>query len=167
MIIWITGASTGIGRATAKKFAARGDTAIVSARGADALNSLAEECSGLKGQIIPKPCDTTDEEAVNQAVAEAEDEAGPIDLAILNAGVYLPVRHAPFDRDAYRKTIDINLQGTVNCLAPLIDRMVPRKSGRIYMVSSVAGYSGLPTSAAYGASKAAMINLAESLKFDL
>ncbi|MEM6667175.1 MAG: SDR family NAD(P)-dependent oxidoreductase, partial [Pseudomonadota bacterium] len=163
--VWITGASSGIGRALALILAKRGWSVFATARSEDALASLASEVP--HGQIIPMAADVTDPDAMAATVAAITASHGPIACAVLNAGIYLPVRHAPFEREAYEKSFAVNLNGTINGLAPLIDQMVPRRSGAIYIVSSVAGYSGLPTSAAYGATKAALINMAESLKFDL
>ena len=99
-------------------------------------------------------------------MARVEAEDGPIDIAVLNAGLYLPVRAEDFDRAKFETSFAVNLGGTVNALAPVLPRMLARGRGRIAFVASVAGYGGLPTSAAYGATKAALINMAESLKFD-
>ena len=96
-----------------------------------------------------------------------EAERGPIDVAVLNAGTHQPVSAAEFTAEGLRRLIEINLFGTAACLEALMPRMIARGRGRIAVVASVAGYRGLPTSAYYGASKAALINLTESLKFDL
>ena len=87
-------------------------------------------------------------------------------LAVLNAGIYEPMHGNQLEYEVFDKTFDVNLAGTVNCLVPLQKAMFSRRQGQIAFVSSVAGYGGLPTSAAYGATKAALINMAESLKFD-
>lgn len=163
-VAWVTGASSGIGRVTALKLAAEGWTVAASARSAADLASLAAEGNG---RIHAVPLDVTDAQAAAEAVARIETDIGPIALALLNAGIYLPVRGEDLSVDDFDRSFDVNLKGTVHCLLPVIDRMKVRRSGQIAIVSSVAGYGGLPTSAAYGATKAGLFNLAASLKFDL
>ncbi|WP_181701882.1 SDR family NAD(P)-dependent oxidoreductase [Chthonobacter albigriseus] len=163
-IAWVTGASSGIGRETALRLAARGWTVAVSARSADALTSLA---AASPGRIHAIPLDVTDHAAAAAAVARIEAEVGPIALALLNAGIYLPVRGESLAVEDFDRSIDVNLKGTVYTLLPVIEAMKRRGRGQIAVVSSVAGYGGLPTSAAYGATKAALFNLMASLKFDL
>jgi len=165
-VVWITGASSGIGRALALRLAGEGSTVFASARSADGLRELEAEAAGLPGRIRPLPVDVTDREAVIAAV-EAMGEAGPIDLAVLNAGTYLPVEAARFDAARFEAQVAVNLVGTANCLQALLPGMVARRAGRMALVASVAGYRGLPTGAAYGATKAALINLAESLRLEL
>lgn len=166
-VAWITGASAGIGRAVAERLAQEGWIVAATARGVEPLEALANKAIDGPGRIVAMPGDVTDAKDMDAVVARIEDTIGPIQLAILNAGIYLPVSAVPFDRPAFVKSFAVNLGGAVNGLAPLIDRMVARRTGRIYLMASVAGYSGLPTSAAYGATKAGLINMAESLKFDL
>lgn len=171
-VAWITGASSGIGRALALELADRGFRVAASARSRAGLEELAADALGAGGAaaigpIDVHPLDVTDATATEAVVDAIESEAGPIALAVLNAGIYLPVSGADLDLDAFHRSFRVNLDGTVNGLVPLIARMKARGHGQIAIVSSVAGYSGLPTSAAYGATKAALINLAESLKFEL
>lgn len=164
-IVWITGASSGIGKALALELAQRGWRVAVSARSAEALDALA--ASDPNGRIRAFAGDVTDAPRMAEVVETIERDMGPIAIAVLNAGVYLPVRAVPFEPAKFRTSFEVNLMGTVNSLAPLIPRMTERKSGQIWITSSVAGYGGLPTSAAYGATKAGLINMAASLKFDL
>ncbi|MEW5423896.1 SDR family NAD(P)-dependent oxidoreductase [Amorphus sp. 3PC139-8] len=164
-IVWITGASSGIGAAVASRLAAAGFTVVVTARREEKLQSLAEQSSG-PGRIVPCAGDVTDGEQMEALVDRIEREVGPIALAVLNAGVYLPVVDGGIDRGIFDKTFAVNVTGTMNALAPVSKRMQARGHGQIAIVASVAGYFGLPTAAAYGASKAALINLAEALKFD-
>lgn len=166
-IVWITGASSGIGRALALNLARQGDRVAISARGEDQLRTLAEEASGADGSVHVYPLDITDADASAKVVAAITRDLGEIELAVLNAGTHHPVEADAFKAADLAKLITVNLLGTGNCLAPLLERMIPRKSGHIALVASVAGYRGLPTSAYYGASKAAQINMAEALKFDL
>ena len=162
--VWITGASMGIGEALALRLARDGAEIVASARSADKLAALAGSGSG---RIVAWPLDITDHAAVQDAVARIEAERGPIDVAVLNAGTHRPVAAADFTAEGLRDLMEINVMGTAACLEALMPRMSARGRGRIAVVASVAGYRGLPTSAYYGATKAALINLTESLKFDL
>jgi len=164
-VTWITGGSSGIGAAVAAALAARGGTVAVTARDAAALDAVA--AAAPPGRIVAVPGDVTDAAAMAAAVARIEREVGSIAVALLNAGVYLPVDGRDPDPALFAASFAVNLGGTVNALLPALAAMKPRRHGRLVIVSSVAGYRGLPTSAAYGATKAALINLAESLKFDL
>ena len=167
-IAWVTGASSGIGRDVVLGLAKDGWTVAVTARSSEALVDLAKEAQSkrLKGQILPFPGDIGDRTAMDQVV-QAIEAQGPVALAVLNAGIYLPVDAARLDLDRFERSVDINLKGTAFCLKPLIEAMVPRGQGQIVLVSSVTGYGGLPTSAAYGATKAALNNLAETLAIEL
>ncbi|MGI9485791.1 MAG: SDR family NAD(P)-dependent oxidoreductase [Geminicoccaceae bacterium] len=166
-VVWITGASSGIGRALALNLAKRGDTVAVSARSVESLRDLANEASHLSGAIHPYPLDITDAENCARTVDQISGKFGKIALAIMNAGTHHPVEAEDFAAGDLAKLIGINLLGTGNCLDPLLKRMIEARAGHIAIVASVAGYRGLPTSIYYGASKAAQINLAEALKFDL
>jgi NAD(P)-dependent dehydrogenase (short-subunit alcohol dehydrogenase family) len=159
-IVWITGASTGIGREIALQLAAQGVTVAASARSADKLASLGPA-------IRPYPLDVTDRSAVLATLETIERELGPVDLAILAAGTYSPVDVEEFDPAIFELAMATNYGGVVNALAGLLPRMSSRRIGHVAWIASVAGYVGLPKAAAYGPSKAALINLAESLKPDL
>ncbi len=165
-VAWVTGASSGIGRATARELARRGFTVAASARSADALEALSREAEGQGGRIVGHPCDVTDAAAMERCVSAIELAHGPIALAFLNAGVAPYVRGETFDADAFRKAFDVNVFGVVNGLASVVPRMAERKRGQIAAVASIAGYTGLPKAAAYGATKAAVIHMCEALKFD-
>ncbi|MCA3262940.1 MAG: SDR family NAD(P)-dependent oxidoreductase [Telmatospirillum sp.] len=162
-IVWITGASSGIGRALALRLAREGRTVVASARNQAALDALAAE--GGKN-LVPLALDATDKDACENAVAWIEAEIGPLALAVFNAGTHLPMGAADFAVAPFRQLVEINLMGTVNVLAPTLAAMRARKSGHIAVVASVAGYSGLPTASAYGATKAALINMCEGLKLE-
>ena len=166
-LVWITGASSGIGRALALHMARRGDRVAVSARGEAELQALAKETEGSPGSIHAHPLDVTDAVDCEAAVQEITRELGDIELAVLNAGTHHPVQADEFKAVDLEALVDINLLGAGNCLEPLLRRMIPARRGHIAMVASVAGYRGLPTSAYYGATKAAQINMVEALKFDL
>lgn len=163
---WVTGASSGIGRETALALAREGWTVAVSARSEDKLATLVQDMADLAGRGVAVACDVTDADGVRAAVDRIEAEAGPIALAVLNAGIYEPDRFEDLDAATFARTVDVNLIGTVTCLAALKDRWIERRRGHAAIVSSVAGYRGLPRSLSYGATKAALTNFAEALKFD-
>lgn len=166
-IAWITGASSGIGRTLALRLAGAGTTVAASARRADELDLLAKEASGSRGRIAPFPVDVADEAAMARTCAAIDAEIGPLDLAVFNAGTHAPVSVEAFDPAPFRRLMEINYMGVVNGIAAVLPRFIARRSGQIAVVSSVAGYRGLPQAAAYGPTKAALINLCESLKPDL
>ncbi|SFK66696.1 SDR family NAD(P)-dependent oxidoreductase [Methylocapsa palsarum] len=165
--VWVTGAGKGIGRALALRLAARGHTVAASARTGTDLESLAAEAEGLPGSIFPVTLDVADAASVKAAIDRIEQAIGPLDLAILNAGTHQPLSAKDFDVSVFRSLIDVNLMGTVHCLAEILPGFIGRRAGTIAVVSSVAGYRGLPTAAAYGATKAALINMCEALKPEL
>ena len=166
-VAWVTGASSGIGRALALLLAQHGFSVAVTARDHAKLVQLQTEASGLKGKIIVVDGDVTDPKTMERVIASIEYEHGRIALAVLNAGVYIPVHGESLAVSDFEKTFAVNLNGVVNCLVPVVKHMKAKGAGQIAIVSSVTGYTGMPTSAAYGATKAALINMAESLKFDL
>lgn len=161
--VWITGASSGIGAELAKLLGPRAANVAASARSSDKLQALAATLP----TIVPAPVDVTDAEAVAVCVAEIEAGAGPIDLAILNAGVWKLMDAAAFDLTAMRAGVEVNYMGVVNALAALLPGMLARGRGHIVIVASVAGYRGLPRAVAYGPTKAALNNLAETLRSEL
>jgi NAD(P)-dependent dehydrogenase (short-subunit alcohol dehydrogenase family) len=153
---WITGASTGIGRDIVMQLAAAGVKVAASARSAEKLAALGPG-------VLAIPLDVTDPVACRAAVDRIESELGPIDLAVLGAGTYSPVAIDDLDPGRFAQMMGTNYMGVVNCLAALAPRMIERRSGHLSWIASVAGYVGLPKAAAYGPTKAALINLAESL----
>lgn len=164
--IWITGASSGIGAALANRMATAGDRVATSARSGDTLRDLAARAPG-PGSLHPMPLDVTDRSATTATVAAIERDIGAIDQAVLNAGTHKPIPAHRLDPDDFRGMIELNLMGTVNCLAAVLPPMLARGQGRIAIVGSVAGYRGLPTAAGYGMTKAGLINLAETLRVEL
>ena len=166
-VVWCTGAGKGIGRAVALRYARAGATVAASARTVADLESLAVEAAGAPGRIVAFPHDVTDADAVALAAADIEARLGPIDLAILNAGTHRPLTLATFAVQPVRDLVETNLMGTVHGLAAVLPRFAARGRGHVAIVASVAGWRGLPTAAAYGATKAALINLAEALKPEL
>jgi NADP-dependent 3-hydroxy acid dehydrogenase YdfG len=160
---WVTGASGGIGRALTLALAEKGWTVHATARSADKLKALADE---RPGRIVPRPGDVTDRAQMAEIVRAIEAD-GPIALAVLNAGVYLPMRAQEYDAGKVADTFAVNINGVANGLDPLLKAMIARRKGQIAITASVAGYRGLPRAAAYSATKAALIAMAEALAFDL
>ncbi|MDX6259362.1 MAG: hypothetical protein QOH84_1050 [Kribbellaceae bacterium] len=158
--IWVVGASSGIGAALAQELCRRGAQVAISARRADALKEVAGEW------MTAVPCDITDADEVGQAAGVVAAELGGIDIAVLSAG-YWQQMGADFDVDSFNQHLLVNLTGMANCLGELIPRMKAQGAGMIVGISSVAGYRGLPGSEAYGATKAAQINLLEALRVRL
>ncbi|MFC6669178.1 SDR family NAD(P)-dependent oxidoreductase [Marinobacterium aestuariivivens] len=167
--VWITGASRGIGEALALELARRGCTVAISARSVEDLERLAQTVrSGpLPGRLQPYPLDVTDSDACEAAFRRIEAELGPIDLCILNAGSHQPVELDDFSPLPFESLLRLNVLGVVNGVAAVLPVWRRRRCGQLAIVASVAGYRGLPTATAYGASKAALINFAEALRLDL
>lgn len=161
-VVWITGASAGIGRALVLRLAGQGWRVAATARRAHALDALVAEAPA--GHVRAYPGDVTDPARMAAVVAAIEAEMGPIALAVLNAGVYELAERDGFSRERVWRTVEGNLGGAVTCLDPLLARMLERRCGQIALVASLAGYGGIPGSLAYGAAKAAMIATAEALR---
>lgn len=138
------------------QLAARGVRVAVSARSAEKL-------AGLGPGVLAVPLDVTDAAACQAAVESIEARLGPIDLAVLGAGTYTPVAIDRLDPGQFSHMMNTNYMGVVNCIAALAPRMIARGQGHLSWIASVAGYVGLPKAAAYGPTKAALINLAECL----
>jgi NADP-dependent 3-hydroxy acid dehydrogenase YdfG len=162
---WIIGASTGIGAALADKLAGLGAWVAISARRVEALEEMILRYP--QGNGVALPLDITDAPAFEKAAATLVKQWGGIDLVVFMAGEYRPMRAWELTVPIARKMVEVNLMGYFNGLAPLIPQFVKQGSGTIVLVSSVAGYRGLPKSLVYGPTKAAVINLAETLYLDL
>jgi NADP-dependent 3-hydroxy acid dehydrogenase YdfG len=165
---WVTGASSGIGAAVALELAKRGWRVIATARRYAELEQLGFEVKerGFSGSIIPFVADVTDRDSLENVISRVESEHGPVVLAVLNAGTYVPQTARNYDAGAVEKTMNVNVGGVNNALSVLLPRMKERLSGQVAITASVAGFLGLPNAVGYGASKAALINLAECLRFD-
>ncbi|MAH84985.1 MAG: oxidoreductase [Rhodospirillaceae bacterium TMED8] len=164
-VAWVTGAGKGIGRAVARQLALEGWIVGASARTSRDLTTLELEC--LPGTVKSMPLDVTDTLATARVIATIEEELGELDLVILNAGTHLPISVENFSVDIFRTLIETNLMGTVNGLAEIIPRFTARGCGHIAIVASLAAYRGLPTAAAYGATKVGLIHMCEALKPEL
>jgi len=159
--VWLIGASSGIGEATARLLMQRGARVALTSRNQDALMMLAA------GRAHVAPADVTDRASLKTAFDEVCVAFGGIDVAIVNAGTHQPVRAWELDAAAAEKLVQVNLVGAINATALLAPYFAQRGSGRIAITASVAGYGGLPTGLVYGATKAALINFAETLYLDL
>ncbi|MGC8807742.1 MAG: SDR family NAD(P)-dependent oxidoreductase [Thiomonas sp.] len=157
--VWVIGASTGIGRATAIALLQRGARVAVSARSAQALQSI--------DGALPLPLDATDAAAVQTAMQTLQRDWGGLDLLLYCAGTYRPMRATAFDLASALQHDDVNYRGALHALAAVLPVLTAQRAGHIALVSSVAGFGGLPQALAYGPTKAALINLAETLYLDL
>jgi len=164
MRVWIVGASSGIGAGLANALLARGARVAVSARRTEELERLAEPHGA---QALALPFDVTDDAAPAPALQRMLSTWGGVDLVVLCSGSHQPVRAWELESAAARRLLDVNVNGVINCLPPVIRQLLQQGNGGVAVVSSVAGYGGLPTALVYGASKAALINLAETLYLDL
>jgi NADP-dependent 3-hydroxy acid dehydrogenase YdfG len=162
---WIVGASTGIGAALADALVAKGARVALSARRAGPLKEMAARCG--KGRALALPLDIIDAPALEEATAAIVKAWGGLDLVVFMAGEYRPMRAWDLQLDVARTMVEVNLMGYFNGLAAVVPQMLAQGSGTIALVSSVAGYRGLPKSLVYGPTKAAVINLAEALYLDL
>ena len=160
--VWLVGASSGIGRATAHALHVQGAKVIVSARSQQALDTFAAEHPGATVLAM----DAADAASV-EAAAQTVLGAGPLDLVLYCAGYYKEQRATQFDLANMLRHNQVNYVGALDVLAAVLPHFLARKTGHIGLVSSVAGYRGLPQGLAYGPTKAALINLAETLYVDL
>ncbi len=161
--VWIIGASSGIGAALAAALLQRGALVAVSARRADALRALADGREEARVLAF----DFNDDEAFAAASDDLFKTWGGIDLVVFSAGAYAPMRAWQLDADDIDRLLAINLRAPMAAAARLIPQLLKQGSGALAFVSSVAGYRGLPKAAAYGPTKAALINFAETLYLDL
>ena len=166
-IAWVTGGSKGLGKSITQELLKDGWSVAISSRNLIELETVAEEFGNFKGEVRAYPLDIADNEEVERTVNIIEKDLGQINLAILNAGTYIRFGADEFTTELFKEQININLLGTVNCLVAVLNIFKVRKSGHIAVVSSLSAYRGLPYASAYGASKAALSNICESLKPEL
>lgn len=164
--VWLVGASTGIGRAFALSLAKAGAHVVISARPSEALTSVLAECmiaGAASAQALA--LDVTDGVALKSAWAQLQSRSP--EFVLFCAGTYKPMRAQEFDFTELQRQLDVNYVGALRLLDAVLPTMMASRSGHISLVSSVAGYRGLPKSLAYGPSKAALTHLAENLYIDL
>ena len=159
--IWVTGASSGIGRAVAEKFAQEDWQVAISARRENLLNEIAKEKN-----IKSFPLDVTQPQNVQSIFNSILEDFGELDICFFCSGVYNRKTEKEINIDQIKKTFDVNFLGTVNCVKTVEQYFKKKRLGQIVIVSSIAGYRGLPNSSGYGPSKAALTNFAESIFFD-
>ena len=159
--IWITGASSGIGKAVAEKFASEGWKVAVSARRKEILNEMAQDQN-----IFSYPMDVTDQNQINNVFKNILKEFGDLDLCLFSSGTYEPKDEQNINPDKIKNVMNVNFLGVINSVKTVEEYFKNKKSGHISVVSSIAGYRGLPNSSGYGPSKAALINFTESIYFD-
>ena len=157
---WIVGASEGLGEALARKMSSAGAHLILSARNAERLGALA---ASLPGQASVVPMDIADDASVAAAAAQA----GEVDGIVLLAGVYWPMPATEWNAEQAVAMADVNFTGFVRVLGHVVPAMVARDAGHIVITGSLSGFRGLPGAIGYGASKAAVMSLAESMHADL
>ena len=162
-VVWLVGASSGIGLATAQLLHARGAKVIVSARNAAALAAFESAHADSLGIAL----DATDRDAMARAVERIVARYGRLDMALYCAGHYAALRATAFDLDQMLQHDKVNYVGALCMLDAVLPVLLRQKSGHISLVASVAGYRGLPNALAYGPTKAALINLAQTLYLDL
>ena len=159
--IWITGASSGIGKAAAEKFANEGWKVAVSARRKELLDELAKH-----DNISSFPLDVTNQSQINSVFKDVLNAFGDIDICLFSSGTYEPKDEKNIDPGKIKNVINVNFLGVIDCVKVVEDYFKNKKSGHISIVSSIAGYRGLPNSSGYGPSKAALTNFSESIYFD-
>ena len=160
--IWITGGSTGIGKALAIKFANEGWNVAISAR----RENLLEEISNENENITSFPLDVTKKENCKEVFNQIKNKFENIDICFFSTGTWDPKKEKDIDVEQIENVMKVNFFGTLNCIKSVEEYYRKRGNGHISIVSSIAGYRGLPNSTGYGPSKSALNNLAESLYID-
>jgi len=161
--IWITGASTGIGKALAIKFANNGWDVAASAR----REELLKELNKIYKNIHPYPLDVTKIDSCISTAKSIIKDLGQIDICVFGTGMHDPKSEKKFNLEKIREIMEVNYFGTINSINSIYEYFSEKKDGHISIISSVAGYRGLPAAGAYCASKSALISFAESLYFDM
>tara|TARA_B100000767_G_scaffold59081_1_gene54843 strand:+ start:2679 stop:3431 length:753 start_codon:yes stop_codon:yes gene_type:complete len=159
--IWITGASSGIGKALAEKFASEGWKVAVSARRKEILDEMSKS-----ENISSYPLDVTNQEQIKNTFSKIINNFGNLDLCVFSSGTYDPKLEQEINIKQNHFVMETNFFGVLYCIKSVEKYFKDKKEGHISIVSSVAAYRGLPNSSGYGPSKAALTNLAESLYFD-
>ena len=160
--IWITGGSTGIGKALAEKFASKGWNVAISAR----RENLLKEISDSHENIHEFPLDVTDKIKCKEVFEQIKNKFENVDICFFSTGTWDPKKEKDIDVEQIENVFKVNFFGTLNSIKAVEEYFKNRKKGTISIVSSIAGYRGLPNSTGYGPSKSALNNLAESLYFD-
>lgn len=165
-VIWITGASSGIGAACARAFCDAGATVVISARREARLEEVRESCSD-PARIFPRAMDVTDLDGHAAAVEEITASVGPIDVLINNAGISQRARAASTTMDVDRRIMELNYFAVIGLTKAVLPQMIARRSGHLVVVSSVAGYVGTKQRSAYAATKHAVRGYFDSLRAEV
>jgi NADP-dependent 3-hydroxy acid dehydrogenase YdfG len=163
-VVVITGASSGLGKATARHLSAEGATVVLGARRTERIQALADELNGGGGKALALQTDVTDANQVKRLVDAAVQTYGRIDVMLNNAGL---MPHSPLERlkiDDWNRTIDVNLKGVLYGIAAALPYMKEQLAGHIINVSSVGGHKVRPGSAVYAATKAGVLMISEGLR---
>jgi len=160
--IWITGGSTGIGKSLAIKFANEGWNVAISARRENLLNEISDQYKN----IYSFPLDVTDKSKCKEVFNNIKEKFNEINICFFSTGTWNPKKEKDIDVEQIEDVFKVNFFGTLNSIKAVEEYFKNKKSGTISIVSSIAGYRGLPNSTGYGPSKSALNNLAESLYFD-
>ena len=159
--IWITGASSGIGEASARKFAKEGWKVIISARRVELLEKLSTD-----ENIFSYPLDVTDSVKAKEVFKKIIEDHGQVDLCIFSSGTYERKSEKELDVKNIRHVIEVNFLGVINCVSAVEKYYKDKNNGHIAVVSSPVGYRGLPKSSGYTPSKAALNNFTQGIYFD-
>ena len=166
-VVFLTGASSGIGRGLATELARKGAKVGLVARREDLMADAVQEIEAAGGQAVALKADVQDVDSISAAADKLREKFGPIDILIANAGIGATTDGAELDGRQFANVINVNVIGVANSVAAVVREMVARGSGQLVVISSLAAYRGLPKSAAYCASKAAVSAFFESLRIDL
>jgi short-subunit dehydrogenase len=166
-VIWLSGASSGIGEALAYELGRKGAKLALTSRRAEVLDKIASDINAEGGFAKSFPGDVMNLEQLRAIVSDIQKTLGPIDTVVANAGTHIPSKLENFNSSEYLGLMDVNYGGMLRTIEAALAGMQERRRGLIVGVASMAGYRGFPEAAAYGASKAAMINFLESLRFHM
>src|SRR5215207_11515725 len=165
-VVVITGASSGIGEATARLLASKGAKVVLGARREDRLERIAEEITAAGGQAVYQKLDVTDPSASESIVERAKAEFGRLDVIFLNAGIMPTSPLSALKTDEWHRTVDINIKGVLNGVAAALPTFIEQKSGHIIANSSVAGLKSYPGGAVYGGTKWFVRDFMEVLRME-
>ena len=165
-VVIITGASSGIGEATARLLASQGAKVVLGARRTDRLRQLADEIRAAGGQAVYEELDVTDLSANERIVARAKQEFGRVDVIFLNAGIMPTAPLSALKVDEWHQTVDINVKGVLNGVAAVLPTFIAQKSGHVIATSSVAGLKAYPGGAVYGGTKWFVRDFMEVLRME-
>lgn len=166
-LVWITGASSGIGEHLAYELAKRGARLALSARRSELLATVCQNINKANPAAWSFPTDVLKQDSLSQTQQQILKQLGPIDIVVANAGSHIESKPEEFNAQEYLYIMDLNFGGVIRTVQAALPDFIKRRQGQVVVVSSLAGYRGLPSAAAYGASKAALTHFYESSRFHL